>query len=808
MNNTKRKDTWGRICVVLSVILAVQILIAGFVRPGWFKPKGGSTETATVTEENSIVTLNGVTVDANPFNLRDGAQQVTVADHGQYEPGDGAGTLCFRYDIEMGEHRQLRAPVTVTIPYDKKLAQGRSVVLVHDDPDLGERVPLITFVDEKAGTVSALLGSLSPVDLEYCPEASLGSLFTISNPGKPDARVEVSGNYWNEIMNSNREYAEAEAKRYIDDPVNYRVNLPEIGGSGEWIQDGFDVTNTQLSLLLPILDVGTDGLNIAAVSNTLTAVSFAMMFTQLCLDIENRGLSDSQTALNLYKNCATNGGSVYSLMTGFSHAAFTLAFLGVTVYGYELDAMVEEAKAAQAENISGVFDYYYKEYAPFDKDYWYDVFTNAYWKHNSGSQGIEGTYADADAAMRSVKQAVDDSANRFWEKAADPNDPDMYFVIGESGRRNFYDATEAQKKLLSAQYKQDLWKRIEKETMPCVQQFLIERIQENVFKVIASAAEPYNEVCKLTVQEVADQHTTELCQFRGCKIAFGNETDNGWKTAEKWLTTAPSDKQSEDWWSVRTEFTRYAWLKDGKPRNALLYDGAQPDPARVESFEPVFGGELTIDLSGAQTEGLTNFVFYEAEDQDYPFILAPITDALKNQTLVINPDHSFKLSSSSGEYTEFRPKQRTALNDKGDYFEDETFRKSTLTSLNITGVADYGTLDGSWHIDGAMTERATGDHYQYEESGSYIEKDHEDYNGVIDFSGDCEIAFATIEKSGKLYELITLTGPVDFHRSGHWEQDYNLFRDGEWHSEPDSENIDTTDSLTYRITFISTEPLN
>ena len=133
-NTTKGKDAWSRICVVLSVLLAAQLLVAGFVRPGWFKPKGGdgeplSTESATVTAENSVVTVNGVTVDANPLNLRDGAQQVTVSDCGRYELGGDPETVCFRYDIEMGEHRQLRAPVTITIPYDKKLAQFLTPVL-------------------------------------------------------------------------------------------------------------------------------------------------------------------------------------------------------------------------------------------------------------------------------------------------------------------------------------------------------------------------------------------------------------------------------------------------------------------------------------------------------------------------------------------------------------------------------------------------------------------------------------------------------------------------------------------------------
>lgn len=816
-NTTKGKDAWSRICVVLSVLLAVQLLVAGFARPGWFKPKGGdgepiSTETATVTAENSVVTVNGVTVDANPLNLRDGAQQVTVSDCGRYELGGDPETVCFRYDIEMGEHRQLRAPVTITIPYDKKLAQGKEVVLVHDDPDLGARVPLMTYIDEEAGTASALLGSLSPVDLELCPEASLGSLYTIADAGKPNATVEVSDYYWSVIKSLNREYAEAEAKRYTDDPANYSVELP-ISSDGEWIQEGFDETNTQMSLFLPLYDVGLEGFNIPGLSKTLTAASFTLMFTQLCLDIKNHGLYSDEAAINLYKNCATNGGSIYSLMTGYSSAAFTLTFLGVTVFGYELDAMVKAAQAEQAENISCVFDYYYEKYAPFDKDYWYNVFTNAYWKYNSGS-GIEGTYADADAAMKEVKKAIDDHANKFWEKAADPNDPDFYFVVGEAGRKNFYSATEEQKKLLTEQCKLDLWKRIEKETMPDVQRFLVERIQENVYTVIASTTRPYNEKCKVTVQEVANQHTAELCQFRGYEIAFGNETESGWKKVPDWSKYAPDDEQAGDWWSVETEFTRYAWIKDGKPRSVLLYDGVEDDPARTEAFEPVFNGELTIDLSGAEEKGKTEFVLYQTEETELNFVVTPIYNALKDARLSIKPDHSFELTASSGEYTEFQPKTRVDVNDEGDYYEDESYRKTTLTSLRISGVADYGTLDGSWSIEGSMTERSTADHYEKDYGAGWFDGvstaiEHEDYNGIMELSGEgLDLEFATVEKSGKLYELITLTGAPTFHRTGHWSSDRKLYIREEVYDEPDEENIDVSDRVGLRITFISTEPLN
>lgn len=165
----KINDWQGALCIVLTVLLVIQsAAVALYGWPGFMVSGKGAfveTEKAIVSVDNASITLSGVHIDVNPLNLIDGEKELTVSRKKQ-SVDEASGLTSVEYDVTLGDMHYLYAPLTVTVPYNNKTADGGEVVLEHYDSDYALWIPQST-VNNGDGTVTASLTSLSPVKLVY-----------------------------------------------------------------------------------------------------------------------------------------------------------------------------------------------------------------------------------------------------------------------------------------------------------------------------------------------------------------------------------------------------------------------------------------------------------------------------------------------------------------------------------------------------------------------------------------------------------------------------------------------------------------
>ena len=136
---TPKRSGWqGALCIVLSVLLVIQILAVAFYGwPGFMVGGKGAvveTEKAIVSTDNASITLSGVRIDVDTLNLIDGEKELTVSRKKQ-SVDEASGLTSVEYDITLVEMHHLYAPLTDTVPYNNKTADGGEVVLEHYDSD-------------------------------------------------------------------------------------------------------------------------------------------------------------------------------------------------------------------------------------------------------------------------------------------------------------------------------------------------------------------------------------------------------------------------------------------------------------------------------------------------------------------------------------------------------------------------------------------------------------------------------------------------------------------------------------------------
>ena len=612
----KKKGKGWIAAVSLVLAAAIVVGILGFRDGGWFRGKDGEntavvgnvikTETGKVSKDSPAVTLCGVTVDVDALMLGSGERDVSVS---VYESGeDTDGSRCDVYELEMGDHEGFRVPVMVTFPCD--VASGTDVVVEHYED--GAWKPLISFVDESEETVSAYFGSFSPARVSYRAVGSNPSLYktVIDDEENPYmVKLGVVSNYWNILKRTNPAEYSDEVTAFIDDPENYAVKVPQLDPNmdAKAAYQAFVETNTMWTFCDAMINLGIDSLPPASQSKVvgfmidnsdklgaaMNAIPFIAMTAQVAMDLNN---SDEQTAaVNLYKNILASSGTIYSVVTGYSHIGFTLAFVGVALFGMELDYFIDAAKEAKAENVAAVFNAYYSEIKPFDADHWYDVFVDAYWRSNG----------DADAAMREIKKAVDDYCGKFWTEVYKEGNDDIIFATDAAGyKKVFLDATDEQKEALTEQQKAKVWNLIESESMKKIRRFLLERLQEDTLAQLAKPTEFYNTEFYFTVRESVDQETTEVTKYKGCTVclaAAGTPIPGiHWNI--------PEDEELDDGWEIEYECTRLGYLKMGMADQVLVYEDEKAynngdKPLVTKSFKLVTDGDrrTVIELGSGNT---------------------------------------------------------------------------------------------------------------------------------------------------------------------------------------------------------------
>ena len=559
------------------------------------------TKSGSVSAQSPSVTLCGVTVDVDPAMLASGAQDVSVS---VYDGGSEDGVSYDLYELHMGSG-DFERPVEVTFPC--RVSGDTDVSVVHYED--GAWKPLLSFVDESTGTVTACFPSFSPARVEYRPVGVNSSLYYVkTDPDDPWVQtLELRGDCWDILRRTNPKIYNTEVQKFIDDPKNYALSAPALDPNMD-LDAAYNayMQSTQIwGFVDPIINLGIETLpyesksrivsfmidKSGSLSNAMNVIPFVTMGVQLAYDLKDWSLDSIEPAgYNLYKNLLNSSGTIYSMVTGYSHIGFSLAFLGVSVFGMELDYFVDAAKAAQAENIRDVYKAYYDKVEPFDDEHWYLVFEDAYWRCGG----------DPDKAMKKVKDAVDAYCEKFWTEVYKDSNDDLIFAVTDAGYKNvFMNATPEQKKALTEQQKGEVWRLIETKSMKKIQRFLFSRVQEETEEYLDELVQPYNLSMSFTIQESVDQQTTAIPQYLGRTLALGV---NG-KPLEGWSVTVPTGEAYEDGWETVFRCTVYGYLRMGMPNQVLIYASPEDmaggaEPLRVVDFTPQMDGnrETVIEL--------------------------------------------------------------------------------------------------------------------------------------------------------------------------------------------------------------------
>ena len=727
--NAPQKSRKGLV-IFTAIVLIGAFLFTGFVAPGFLRGGGGNeistpesgshgtassapdlkteeTEKGAVSAEKPAVTLCGVTVDVIPESLGGGSKQITVS---KLESTTEGGVKSENYELAFGDHEKFDIPVEVTFPC--KISKGYDPTVEHYNAETNEWEPLISYVDEKNGTVSAYFGSFSPARVSYLPVGVNPQIYkVVTDAGNPYYQeIEIASNYWKILRRINPEEYSDEVNSFIDDPENYAIDLPKLDPSMDTklAYEAFMESNTIWSFCDPIINMGIDTLPFTSqnkvvqfmidhsekLGNAMNAIPFVVMAAQLVYDLKDFDPDSQRTAaVNLYKNLVSSSGTIYSLVTGYSHIGFSLAFLGVSLFAMELDYFIDAAKAEQVENIKAVFSSYYENIAPFDPLHWFDVFHEAYWKYNG----------DADKAMKAVKDAVDEYCNQFW-KIYEENGDDLWFAATEARYKNiFMNASPELKKSLTEQQKQKVWDLIERRSMKMIRRFLFDELQINARKQLAEVVEPYNRVLTFTIAETVVG--TGKAELLGSTICFGSEG----KPIEGWYVTIPDDSSYNNGWTTEYECTVLGYLKMGMPTELFIYDdaedcinGEKPDQIRTFTTQMTGSRNTLIEFvadNGREAKSDT-FTGYSWHRQSYGGTLSSgaidsaMENALRNLTFKLDKNGDFN-ATGTGSYSD------TTAD------EYDKFTYSVSATVTVSGHIDKKTGDGTYQMTGSVSYHST-----------------------------------------------------------------------------------------------------
>lgn len=448
---------------------------------------------------------------------------------------------------------------------------------MHFDSDYEEWIPQSVEVDPESKTVTANLTSLSPIRMVYFDKDYSDSVYYIENNGQKDATIKVRYNYWDYIKNTPMEPANIVAQDYIlngntNSSTNNLINS---------IDGAINSTNTYYTLFGSLADVVYSTTNTLAASGGMLKnvtdkaskgvgiLSLVIASSQLIFDLGTKESTgpNNETAVNLYKNIASNLGTLYSFCTGYSSAALSVGFFSVAITGYMLDSLVEEAKTIQADTVEAVFDSYYKEHSNFNEHDWYNIFVDSYWdawqNNRESADGME-------YAIKKVTDAIDNHAEKFWTEIYRGGSDALTFAVADAGKKNFYTPTADQKEELTSRFKEDMYQRFNKITMPWINSFMQERMKDAVLSSLMRTVKPYNRSHTVKIQEIAPDDGETVCKFQMCPIRFGSQ--DGFVVSEEpeeWNILAPKDDQE---WAVEQDFTLLGYIMAGAPDKIFLFD--------------------------------------------------------------------------------------------------------------------------------------------------------------------------------------------------------------------------------------------
>ena len=646
------------LCIFLAVVMFIELGVAGFKYPGFLK-KGDDTskieeasdstgnnsarkgssgsimddlevvqrEKDTMPKEGGEITLCGVTVASTSDNLS-ADEEVEVIDCGVSKETSGDSHF---YNISMGEHRQFEVPVEVSFPIE--LEKDEDVSVIHHLEDEDVWMPMAAEYNEDDKTVTAYFSSFSDIEVRKEKKNLHDKLYYVSygeneegNRSSRNATLEISSFYWSILENLDSKNLSDEAIRFVADPSLYAQDFEKYRDSFSRDEAAaLDASSMAFTVLSPIMDITSQ---IPAsmqnfmfdyaepVGNALGWVTLIMATHQTLRDFEAAGGDFNAIpapAANAYKNLFSGSGTLYSFVTGYGSIGFSVAFVGVTLVAFTLDYTVEEAKAAMSKRTADVFDAYFEKVEPFDKNEWYRLFKEAYYQSNN----------NPNKAMEIIQAKMDETVEGFWSATEDENNLDILIAATEADTKNYFtqnnlyfnSVTQEEKSALNSQMKQRLWVKFKKETMPLVNRFLKERMQEGIYSKLSVYTEPFNRYMNFEILETVPDMMDDaeaVARFAGCTIAFGKEGKpvDGWEVIE-----IPEDMT--DGWQTEYDCTVMGYLEAGCPDSLLVYETKS---ACTNGGTPLYTRNISPDITGNNTN-VIDLTKYAEENQEEEAVL-------------------------------------------------------------------------------------------------------------------------------------------------------------------------------------------
>ncbi len=633
-NSGNKKGSVGRtlLCIFLILVMIVELGIVGLKYPGIlnrgddkYNTEIGNcpavakeewtvvaSESATMPQSGGEVTVCGVTISSDEDNLSSD-EKVSVTDYGT-KSDDGEET--HRFNITMGEHREFDVPVAVSIPVS--LSDDEDITVLHHIEETDEWVPMAAEYDAESGTVTAYFSSFCDIETKKKKKSVNDKLYYIeksSNRYGEDstqaARLEVSKYYWSVLKNLDSKNLSDDAIKFVADPSLYAQDFEKYRDSFKRDEAAaLDSANVAFTIMGPILDItsqipasmGSVKFDYAdTMSNSLGWVTLTLASFQTLRDFRDAGgdwNAIPAPATNAYKNLFSGSGSFYSYLSGYGSMGFSIAFVGVTLVAFELDNTIENAKLAMSARTADVFNAYFTEVAPFDKNEWYRAFKDAYYNSNN----------DPNVAMSKISDKIDKTVEGFWTDIYNEDNIDVLVAATEADTQNlftknniyFYNVTEEEKAALNAQMKQELWKKFKKEAMPLVDRFLVEKLQENVYAKLLDVTEPFNNYMYFNIMETlpeADEDDEDedepVAKYAGCTLCFGH----GDEPVKSWDPVTIPEEMTEGW---QTEYscTVLGYLEEECPDTLLVYES---EDDMNSGKAPIYSRNFTADITGKET---------------------------------------------------------------------------------------------------------------------------------------------------------------------------------------------------------------
>lgn len=630
-NIEKKKGSAGRtiLCIFLILVMIVELGIVGLKYPGIlnrgddkYNTEIGSypttaeeewtvvaSESATMPQNGGEVTVCGVTVSSDEENLA-ADETVSVTDYGT-KSFDGEET--HRFNITMGEHRQFDVPVAVSIPV--RLGDDEDIAVLHHIEETDEWVPMAAEYDKESGTVTAYFSSFCDIETKTKKKNVNEKLYYIEKgtnkygeASTQSARMEVSKYYWSVLKDLDSKNLSDEAIKFVADPSLYAQDFEKYRDSYKRDEDAaLDSSNVAFTVMGPILDItsqipasmGSVKFDYAEpMGNALGWVTLTLASFQTLRDFRDAGgdwNAIPAPATNAYKNLFSGSGSFYSFLSGYGSIGFSIAFVGVTLVAFELDKTIESAKLAMSARTADVFDAYFTKVAPFDKNDWYRAFKDAYYNSNN----------DPNVAMSKISDKINRTVEGFWTDIYNEENIDVLVAAAEADTQNlftrnniyFYNVTDEEKAALNAQMKQELWKKFKKETMPLVDRFLVEKLQENVYAKLWEFTVPFNNYIDLNIMETLpeageDDEDEPVARYAGCTLCLGhgNEPVKGWDPV-----TIP--EEMTEGWQTEYSCTVLGYLEEKCPDTLLVYES---EDDIYSGKAPIYSRSFTVDITGKE----------------------------------------------------------------------------------------------------------------------------------------------------------------------------------------------------------------